>query len=239
MPGPTSWNKTYTDYNKLLNFVENYMLNINTMMLGQVVSFDPATQLAVVQPSIMMILPSPNGTETIFDRLQNKVTIQHLPMAPIQDVPVQYMRSGDFAITMPIAVGTTGMLIFCQRDISLWMKNGGVAQQGQLNRFDINDAVFIPGVFNNVNKLADYNPNALEIRAGSDKISMDGSNIVITSGGNVNVTGDQVNVTGSTVNVDGDTVNLAGGGAGVARIGDDVNLTTGKIITGSTKVFSG
>lgn len=42
-----------------------------------------------------------------------------------------------------------------------------------------------------------------------------------------------------SVEVTADTVSIAGGGAAVARVGDNVNLTTGKIISGSAKVSAG
>ena len=46
-----------------------------------------------------------------------------------------------------------------------------------------------------------------------------------------------VEVTADSVMVTSDSIRLGGaGGAAVARVGDDVNLSTGKIITGSAKV---
>lgn len=55
----------------------------------------------------------------------------------------------------------------------------------------------------------------------------------------VEVEADTVTITADSASIIADTVNLGGtGGAKVARIGDDVNLSTGKIISGSNKVKS-
>lgn len=54
---------------------------------------------------------------------------------------------------------------------------------------------------------------------------------------NVEADCDTLAVTADTATITADTVNLGGtGGAKVARVGDDVNLATGKIISGSNKV---
>lgn len=48
-----------------------------------------------------------------------------------------------------------------------------------------------------------------------------------------------VSISAPVVNIDGDVVNLAGGGPAVARVGDLVDPTTNRIISGSSKVGSG
>lgn len=61
--------------------------------------------------------------------------------------------------------------------------------------------------------------------------------IEITGAAKVAVAAPEVSVTADSVLVDSADVQLGGaGGAKVARVGDDVDLGTGKIITGSDKV---
>lgn len=77
-----------------------------------------------------------------------------------------------------------------------------------------------------------------------------GKSANVTVAEQANLTAKEVNVTAQTVaNVDAPTVNLAGGGPGVARIGDEVEVTVtygnsagthrGFIVGSSTKVNSG
>lgn len=68
------------------------------------------------------------------------------------------------------------------------------------------------------------------IKLGRDAIS-------VTATTRLTVDAPTVEVTADNVTVISDNIQLGGaGGAAVARVGDDVNLTTGKIITGSEKV---
>jgi phage baseplate assembly protein V len=61
--------------------------------------------------------------------------------------------------------------------------------------------------------------------------------IAITAVQKIEITAPQAVVTADSVLVDSDDVQLGGaGGQAVARVGDDVNLSTGKIISGSSKV---
>ncbi|MFO6448905.1 phage baseplate assembly protein V [Erythrobacter sp. NE805] len=53
----------------------------------------------------------------------------------------------------------------------------------------------------------------------------------------IEVTCDTADVSADRVTIDSDNVQLGGaGGPAVARVGDDVNLSTGKIVSGSAKV---
>lgn len=94
----------------------------------------------------------------------------------------------------------------------------------------------------------------IEAKAGGDLNAESGGNITIKASGNVNVEAAQATVKASSITLDGDATitgngdingntNLGGGGAGVARIGDavEVNPLThkGTITAGSGKVKAG
>lgn len=68
------------------------------------------------------------------------------------------------------------------------------------------------------------------IKLGRDAISVTATTRLTVDAPTVEVTADNVTVTSDNIQLGG------AGGAAVARVGDDVNLTTGKIITGSAKV---
>ena len=78
--------------------------------------------------------------------------------------------------------------------------------------------------------------------SGTGNVNIEGqATLTVKSTGVLNVESSGIaTVKGTTVNVDAPIVNIGGlGGQAVARIGDDVNVLTGKIISGSSKVFSG
>jgi phage baseplate assembly protein V len=75
--------------------------------------------------------------------------------------------------------------------------------------------------------------------AGTGAVTITGATTLTLQGGaTVSVTGDaSVTVSGDATLQTGGALNLGGaGGAGVARIGDSVNLTSGLIVGGSSKV---
>jgi phage baseplate assembly protein V len=68
------------------------------------------------------------------------------------------------------------------------------------------------------------------------KVSIDAPEIAVT-GDTVTVDADTVDVAAETVTIESGAVRLGGaGGQPVARVGDDVDLGTGKIISGSSQV---
>jgi len=181
-----SLEKIYNLTNVLAIHANNIKKSLNTMIPCVVVKFYPSTQTVDIIPGIKAVIKDDDG-EAIIDMDGKKSFVKHVDLPIIQDVPIQHLRAGNYMITIPIQEGDTGMAIFSQRDISKWKKEGGISEQTSLRVLDINDAVYSPFVPNRENKINDYNPNALEIRAGSDKISMDGSGISIT--GNLTVSG--------------------------------------------------
>ena len=216
--------------------LDEALKDIKVAIPAVVNAFDASKQQVSVQPDILAVIRNDASLEKLINRVGEKIGVSHIEMPVIEQVPVQYARAGIYSITLPIVAGDTGLLIWTHRNIERWIREGGKARQADLNLFDYSNCVFIPGIFNNRNALSNYNNSALEISAGSDKITMDGSNITITTSGNVSVDATQVDV-------NADVVNLAGGGAGIARIGDLVNPVPGptqwQIISGSSKVFSG
>lgn len=74
------------------------------------------------------------------------------------------------------------------------------------------------------------------INAASDVELTNVGKLTINSTGDIDITTSgkvDLKSTGD-VDIDAPQVNLGTGGAAIARVGDDVNLTTGKIITGGT-----
>lgn len=75
------------------------------------------------------------------------------------------------------------------------------------------------------------------IKLGREAIAVTAVSKLTIDAPEITVTCDTADVTADRVTITSDVVQLGGGGGpAVARIGDDVNLMTGKIITGSSKV---
>jgi hypothetical protein len=183
--------------------------NIHTAMPGEIVSFDPLTQTATIQPSLQRLLEGADGAE-------------NLP--PIEDVPVCMPGGGGFWINLDLAAGDTGIIIWSERSIANWLTLGGQADPDDTRKFDLSDAMFIPGINPLVGVLVPpLETGSLIIRnkLGTTKITLTDTDIILentygtitlgastlklenTTGGNVEIkaTG-QVAINGTNLTVD-------------------------------------
>ena len=92
-------------------------------------------------------------------------------LAPIQNVPVYSMRGGDYYIKPPVAVGDTGVALFCDRSIDEWLVKGGVVNPASGRYHDLSDAIFFPGLYPFNAAIADSSTD-LVLSNGSAKIKI-------------------------------------------------------------------
>lgn len=126
---------------------DGVMSGVGTSMPGRVLSFDAETQLADVQPSIM--LSTADG-----DVLR----------PAILSVPVHFSGGNDFHIEHQIDVGDEGIIIVSQRCIDTWIDQGGDATQAIKRKFDFADAMFLPGLRSQPNKISGFENNGIRLR---------------------------------------------------------------------------
>jgi hypothetical protein len=146
-------------------------LNLHTSMPGTVTSYDPGTQTVQVQPGIQRLF-----------RGQGAVDLPKLV-----DVPVFFPRGGGFVLSFPVQAGDECLLVFSERAIDFWWKNGGSQLPSELRTHDLSDAFAFVGFSSNpgVAKVSPgLDPSAVELRSldGQAKIQIDGSqNITVQS----------------------------------------------------------
>lgn len=109
-------------------------------MVGEVQSWDKATQTCSVQPV----------THT---RFQNGDTEQ-LPVIP--RIPIRYPRGGGFMVTWPLERGDFVWLDFGERSLEEWKASGsGSYAPRNKRRFDLSDAVAWAGMISPANPIAE------------------------------------------------------------------------------------
>lgn len=124
------------------------LVDVHTCLPGIVVSFDPKTQTAKVQPAIK--------------RLWRDGGWKALPECV--DCPVSMPRYGNFIITGPVSQGDEGLLKFSERSIDNWWARGGVQEQSEMRMHDLSDGFFEPGYSSKARVPANIATDALEIR---------------------------------------------------------------------------
>lgn len=71
-------------------------------------------------------------------------TVVDLPV--IRGVMVIVPRGQDYWVKLPIAVGDTGIALFCERSLDNWSVSGGSVDPQDTRTHDLSDPVFIPGL---------------------------------------------------------------------------------------------
>lgn len=103
----------------------------------------------------------------------------------IQNVMVQMPMGQLYSIKLPLKVGDTGSLLFCDRSLDVWSRgSGGVVDPQDSRNHDLTDAIFIPGLVPFPNQLTDKT-NDLIISAGQAQARwQQGGTFVFTNGTN-------------------------------------------------------
>ena len=159
------------------NGVTQTLKMVNTAIPGYFLNFDPSTQLADIQVSIERV--DVNGISQKW--------------SPIISCPVHFPGC-DFVLEYQIDTGAEGLVIFSQRCIDAWVDQGGVSPQSRIQFHDANDAIFIPGVRSQPNKITGFSNNGIKLRnKAGDKF------VWLKNDGTAAITVD-------TLNIDGDII---------------------------------
>lgn len=135
---------------------------------------------------------------------------------------IQY-QAGTNAIIVKPQVGDIGLLLINKRDISNAL--GGVVATNRM--FNPCDGIYLGGVFGlnqQPEQILEFNENGISITSPT-KLSINAPEVEVNASTSAIITSPLIELGGS-------------GGQGIARIGDSVDLQTGKIISGSTAVKS-
>ncbi len=110
--------------------IDRFMSDVHTSMPGKIVSYDVATQTATVQPSLKRTYV---GGEP-----------QLLPQ--LQKVPVIFPSIKNGWLRFPVSAGDTVLLLFSERSLDTWFKNGGEVDPMVPHKFNMSDAVAVIGL---------------------------------------------------------------------------------------------
>lgn len=174
------------------------MKGVCTSIPGHVLTFDPDTQLAQVQPGIMRV--DINGAE--------------FKVPPIIEVPV-YFPGGDYCIEYQIDPGCEGDILFSQRCIDGWIQSGGVAAN-PIGRFhNMQDAMFLPGFRSQPNVLPSFQNNGVRMRnkAGTQFVWLKNDNTISMQNGSGSfqlLADGSFLINGLKITVDGNVITAAG-----------------------------
>ena len=225
------------DFNAFMDMIESYLgLYVMTCIPVVVVSFDKG--FASVKP--VLIRTNSTGEE-----------IEITDKDKVYNIPVMKLSANGWKFNFNVKEGDFGLLICSKYDTSNFKKNHKESVVKSRRMFSVSDGFFLPLDWDEESEegfVIEKEDTSLILK--SDGVTIKGSTVnveaetaninadkVDVKGDSVDVKGDSVNVVADSVDVDSENVNIGSGtGFGVARIGDEVDLLTGKILTGSSIV---
>jgi hypothetical protein len=116
--------------------------NINKIDVGIVQSWNAATQSVVVQ---LVYQRAVYNTPMNSSAIPPDPTVYQVPL--LLDVPAWVLSGGSAYVAMPITKGDFAIVLFNDRDLDIWWKNGTIGAVPNTNRVhSLSDAMAIVGI---------------------------------------------------------------------------------------------
>lgn len=156
--------------------------NVDDMLPATVVSYNAATNRAVVKPLSVMVDSAGRQIER----------------EPIGDIPVYRYGGGGFVVTLPVQPGDFGWLKASDRDITHNLTATGTQARPQTGRtHSFSDGMFYPDTAANVPGASGSELSMRSVSGGS-KINV-GSSAIGLNSGDIGLTGTNIGLTSSTM----------------------------------------
>lgn len=137
------------------SYIDRREKNIQTTLIGKIVSYDHSTQTAVVKPEQAEVWRDGKG-----ERL-----VQDFPK--LYEVPVAFPRGGGFSITWPLDDGDPVHIICTKYAFDRWQSEGKSGDQGDLRRFGLSGAIAYPiNLYKGSDAIPNTETNAIVLSAG-------------------------------------------------------------------------
>ena len=144
---------TQPDHRALLNgHLAEVFSSLNCHEVGELVSFDDATQTASVKLMVQRVVF--NQPQTVDDGLQQTPMIVDYPL--LVDVPVFIYSGGTASFRMPFAAGDPCLVLFNDRDIDAWFATGTKLPPNSPRMHSLADGLALVGFRNKANALPSY-----------------------------------------------------------------------------------
>jgi hypothetical protein len=115
----------------------------------------------------------------------NNPTPFNLPV--IQDCLVNHLRGNDYYDRPPIAVGDTGIAMFCDRSLDAWSVQGGMVFPNDPRAHTLSDCAFVPGLYPFNNQIIDTTTDLVR-NNGLSNLRMRKDGGFVFAGGGLTVT---------------------------------------------------
>jgi len=127
--------------------------------IGTIQSFDTSTQQATISMNYKKVIKEIVPAENNID-MNDKVVSYPLMLK----CPVIFLTGGVSRLTLPVTVGDTCVVFFCDRDIDNWLQTGVTESQPNSQRIhSLSDAIALVGIRSNANPLSSFNATIVSL----------------------------------------------------------------------------
>jgi hypothetical protein len=130
---------------------------VRTCTVGQITEYDADRNAVKIRLCVKSM------------RTEDPANMTTVEMPVLEDIPVQQFGSGKLLFSVPPAVDSYGTLFFSDRDLEAWLITGGIVDPANMRRWDLSDAIFMPGLYPFV---VDGDNGQIEEAIKNDRISM-------------------------------------------------------------------
>lgn len=120
------------------NLIEQRERSIQTAFAAKVISYNPNDSTVQVEPQFIEVWRNREGER------EREPSPAEPEDAYIDNVPVAFPRAGSLSITYPIPDGSFGLVICTKYSLNQWREAGTAGDPGDLRRFTMDGAVFMP-----------------------------------------------------------------------------------------------
>jgi hypothetical protein len=189
-----------------------FLQNVDDMLPAKVISFDRTTNLAQVQPLIMVV--------------KTDNTIQ--ARAIVASIPVLQIGGGNFMLNYNLNPGDLGFIKANDRDISLFMQSFTQSPPNTYRKHSFSDAIFIPAALKGYTINAEDADNVvLSTLDGTQRVAIWANQVKITSNARIILDAPVVEMTG--VFETGTNVGYGGNGTINGTLNATVDVTAAGI----------
>lgn len=140
---------------EVIGLAMDYRLtDVHTAIPAKVTAYYASTQTVDAQPVVKSRLVDPKGNSLVRD------------YPPLPNIPVAFPRAGGYFLSLPIAVGDTVLVVFCEQSLDLWRETGTITTPAANVRHGLGGAIAIPGIAPKTSPLADASGSTM--RLGND-----------------------------------------------------------------------
>ncbi len=219
--------------------IKNIIGNTNICKPCRVVAVNATSPLTVdVQPC--------DTLKTLTDG-QN-ATYTEMPILRSVPVVFPHAQTAGFGLTVPVAVGDTGLLYFADRALGNFKKSGKATPPQQDGRItnsmrshSLTDAIYLAGMCWDENGFPDYIGDGVQMRdkAGEHSATVHGGDVVIKSTSNSTITTADAQIEikhgDATITLTDSNITIKKGGCVIVVTGAGITMTNG----GATMGMSG